>query len=137
MGNLELAAVNLVGESQTAILLRRDFDERLDASPAQVTRVIRKLIEKGTLLRVSLGMYVKAERSVFTGRTVPVLTLPDLAREGLKRLNIETVPSSAERTYNEGRSQQVPTGRTIGVLKDVKRQIGYNNVYVRYERVRA
>ena len=82
-------------------------------------------------------MYAKARRSTLTGKVIPVKSLPDLAREGLLRLNVVTVPSAAERAYNEGRTQQVPTGRTVGVTKDVRRRIGYDNTYVRFERVRA
>lgn len=37
-------------------------------------------------------------------------SLSALAREALDKLGVETVPTTYERLYNEGKSTQVPTG---------------------------
>jgi hypothetical protein len=137
MRDLEFQAANLVRQSPGAVLLRHDFAERLNASPSQISRVIRKLTHGGLLIRISVGMYAKTQYSSLSGKVIPASSLPELAREGLRRLNIAVFPSSAERAYNEGRSQQVPTGQMIGVMKPIKRRIGYDNTFVRYERVRV
>jgi hypothetical protein len=123
-------------DSPGAVLLRRDFTDRLNVSSSRITRLIRKLIGDGTLIRIGAGIYAKARRSKLSGRVIPMSSLPELAREALRLLNIPTLPSSADRAYSEGRSQQVPTGRVIGVPKVVRRRIGYGGVYVRFERVR-
>jgi len=83
MSDLELEAVNLVSGSPGAVLLRHDFAERLDASPSQITRVIRKLTDDGMLVRIGIGMYAKARRSKLSGKVIPVLSLSELARKGL------------------------------------------------------
>jgi DNA-binding Lrp family transcriptional regulator len=137
MNALELQAVDFVKASFSAVLLRRDFSQRLNASSSQITRLIRKLADEGMLLKISTGMYAKTRKSKLSGKVIPIRSLPELAREGLERLGITVLPSSAERAYNEGRSQQVPTGCVIGVSRVVNRRIGYDNTYVQFERVRA
>ena len=61
--------------------------------------------------------------------------MPELAKELLRKLGVQVVPSSAERDYNSGKSTQVPTGRVIGVKGRVVRRIGYNGRYVSFEKV--
>ncbi|MEA1673982.1 DUF6088 family protein [Nitrospirillum sp. BR 11163] len=136
MSGLESQAFELVRASPEIVLLRADFVDGLNASQSQISRVLRKLTGRAVLIRIGVGIYAKTCRSSLSGRVIPAASLPDLARAALHRLNVQTAPSKAERAYNEGRSQQVPTGRTVGVTKTVRRRIGYGGAYVRFERVR-
>ena len=61
--------------------------------------------------------------------------MPEFAKELLKKLGVEVVPSSAERAYIAGKSTQVPTGRVIGVRGRIVRRIGYNGNYITFEKV--
>jgi hypothetical protein len=54
----------------------------------------------------------------------------------LARLGIETVPSRLKQAYNAGRTTQVPTGWVVGVKRRVRRRIGYNGIYLSFERAR-
>jgi hypothetical protein len=45
------------------------------------------------------------------------------------------VPTRFERAYNSGRSEQVPTGRVVAIRgRRVRRQIGYDGVFLSFER---
>ena len=43
--------------------------------------------------------------------------------------------SRSVQDYNAGRTTQVPTGRLVGVLRRVRRQIGYKEITLSFERV--
>ena len=55
-------------------------------------------------------------------------------KEALTRLGVEVVPTRLEEAYNAGTSTQVPTGRVVGVRGRVRRQIGYDGVFLGFER---
>lgn len=113
--------------------MRGDFEDlgRYD----QIGRMLHLLIKEKMLIRIGHGLYAKAKKSSLSDKIVPVKPLPDLAQEALERLGFETAPSTLQCDYNAGRTTQVPTGRVIGVKGRVKRKIGYDGVYVSYERV--
>lgn len=130
---LEARVAKRIARKQANVFLREDFDDLGDYD--QVGRVLRKLTAKGKLIRIGYGLYAKAQPSIFTGEIVPTANLPELGREALTRLRIETAPSTADVAYATGRSTQVPTGRLIGVKGRVKRRIGYDGTYLFYEHV--
>jgi len=66
----------------------------------------------------------KAKKSPITGELVPVVPLPELAKEVLTRLGNKTAPSCMEKDYNTGKTTQVPTGRVIAVKGRISRKIG-------------
>jgi hypothetical protein len=57
-----------------------------------------------------------------------------MAVEALGRLGIETAPTRLEQAYNAGRSTQVPSGRVVAVTKRVRRKIGYDGIFLGFER---
>lgn len=116
---------------QSPILLRKDFSDL--GSYDWVGRNLNKLIQKGQLVRIGYGLYAKAKRSALTGEIVPVVPLPTLGKEALKRLGFETFPTEAEVKYKEGSSTQVPTGRSIGVKDRISRKIGFGGAYISFE----
>ena len=85
------------------------------------------------IIRIGYGLYAKARKSSLTGELIPVAPLPELAKEALERLGVETAPSRLEKDYNAGLTTQVPTGRMIAVKGRVSRKIGYGGAYVSYE----
>ena len=95
------------------------------------------LVKEGALIKIGQGIYVRAVVSPLYNRPALPKSLNSLAEEALKRLDIPTVPTSMERSYNEGRSTQVPTGRVvIGVRKRVRRSIGFKGYTLRFEQTR-
>jgi hypothetical protein len=100
----------------------------------QVGRALRRLVGKGLLIKIGQGLYARARRSSLDGKLRPERGLAT-RKEALQRLGVETVPTRAERAYNSGRSEQVPTGRVVAIRgRRVRRQIGYDGVFLGFER---
>lgn len=115
------------------VFLRADFEDL--GGYDQVGRALRQLVLRGQLMKVGFGIYSRAVKSPFDDRPIPPNGLLTL-REALERVGIDTRPSRYEQDYNAGRTTQVPTGRVVGVLRRVRRQIGYNGFTLRFERAR-
>ena len=101
----------------------------------QVVRALRSLIVEGLVARIGYGLYARARISRISGNILPEKSLPELGIESMKKLKIKTGVPSLEKSYLEGKSTQVPTGRMIRVVKSrVSRKIGYNGNDISYER---
>ncbi len=120
-----------IARKKCSVFVREDFRDLSDYD--QVGRALRNIAKNGRLIRVGYGVYAKAKKSPITGELVPVVPLPDLAKEALARLGIQTAPSRLEKDYNAGKTTQVPTGRVIAVKGRISRKIGYGGAYVSYE----
>ena len=121
-----------ISRSSRNVFLRADFAEF--GSYDAVGRALRQMTNAGRLIQIGYGLYAKAERSPLSGKPAPLVGIKRLAAEALKRLGKAVEPSSFERSYNAGRSTQVPTGRTLAVKDRVSRRIGYDGNYVVLER---
>ena len=122
-----------MARKNAAVFVREDFEDL--GGYDQIGRILRQLAASGKLIKIGYGLYAKAERSTLTGEVVPVLPLPTLAKEALKRLGVDTDITKLERDYKAGLTTQVPTGRKIAVKGRVSRKIGYNGAYISYEPV--
>jgi hypothetical protein len=122
-----------VKRSKTPVFVRNDFKDI--GGYDQVGRVLRGLVKKGLLIGLGYGTYARSKRSSVSGGSIPERPLPELAKELLKKLGVQVVPSSAEGAYNSGISTQVPTGRVIGVKGRIVRRIGFNGRYVSFEKI--
>ncbi len=120
-----------IARKKCSVFVREDFRDLSDYD--QVGRALRNIAKNGRLIRVGYGVYAKAKKSPITGELVPVVPLPELAKEALARLGIQTAPSRLEKDYNAGKTTQVPTGRVIAVKGRISRKIGYGGAYVSYE----
>ncbi len=116
------------------VFLRADFADL--GSYGQVGRALRTLEREGSLIRIGQGLYARATLSSLDGQPFPVNGLRTLT-EALHRLGVETTPSRADRAYNSGQSEQVPTGRVVGVRgKRIRRRIGYGGISLIFERTK-
>ena len=115
------------------VFLRTDFADL--GGYNQVGLVLRRLVREGKLTRIGLGIYTRTGLSPFDGTVIPCKGLYRLTEEAFRRLGIRTDLTDMQRAYSEGRSTQVPTGRTIGVDRRVRREIGFNGATMSYERV--
>ena len=129
---LEKRIAERVARKKTDVLLRADFKDL--GGYDQVGRGLRRLVAKGTLVKIGYGLYTRPTISPLSGKTILKKNLPALAAEALGRLNVEMVTSSSAQAYNAGLTTQVPTGRVIAVKGRVSRKIGYGGAYVTYER---
>lgn len=121
-----------IKRSKSHVFLRKDFEDI--GGYDQVGRILRVFVEKGVLISIGYGAYVRTRVSSVTGNLIPEKPIPDLANELLKKMGIKTFLTKAEVAYNNGESTQVPTGRVIGVQGRIVRKLGYNGVSVAYER---
>ena len=119
------------------VFLRSDFKDL--GGYDQVGRALRRLVAKGTLVRIGYGLYARATIGPLSGKVVPANGLPSLAIEALQRLkdqkllDVEIMTSAATRAYNAGQTTQVPTGRVIGIKGRVSRKIAFGGNQISYE----
>ena len=121
-----------VKRSAESVFVRKDFADL--GSYHQVGRVLHQLVQKGLLISIGYGLYARAKQSILSGKIVPETPLPELAEVALRKLGVKVIPTKAQRDYNNRISTQVPTGRVIGVQGRISRKIGYNTIYVSYEK---
>jgi hypothetical protein len=134
MESLEWRIVKRIDRKRGDVFLRSDFRDL--GGYDQIGRVLRVLVRKGRLLKIGQGLYTRAEASPFDGRPAPVKGLRSVAAEALRRLGIQTIPTQLEKAHRAGETTQIPAGRVIGVRKRVRRKIGYDGIYVSFERDR-
>jgi Family of unknown function (DUF6088) len=131
--SLEQRLEKRIARKRGDVFLRADFDDM--GGYDQVGRALRKLIRKGRLLKAGYGIYTRARPSSIDGQPTPIKGLRELAIEALGRLGVETAPTRFERAYNSGQSEQVPSGRVIGILgKRIRRKIGCGGMFLSFER---
>lgn len=131
--SLESRIRQRIARKRNDVFLRADFHDL--GGYDQVGRALRALVRRGSLLRIGQGLYARARPSQLDGQPTPTLGLRELAREALGRVGYETALTRYEEDYNAGRSTQVSTGRVIGVRGRVRRQIMYNGIPLKYERI--
>ena len=129
--NLETRLLKSIDRKRGDVFLRSDFRDL--GGYDQVGRVLRDLVRKGLLLKVSHGLYTRAVKSPFSDNPVPPKGLTTL-KEALKRVGVQVVQTRLERDYNAGRTTQVPTGRVVAVRGRVRRKIGYDGIFLSFER---
>lgn len=134
-GCLEEKIKNFIQYRKRLVFLRSDFEE-ICADYDQVGRALKKLVQKGILIKVGYGLYAKSKKSLFSGKIIPRKDIQEIGKACLKRLNLKAYPSQSENNYNSGSSTQVPTGRVIAVSGRISRKIGYNGTYLAFEKIR-
>lgn len=104
-------------------------------SSAQIGRVLARLVEDGTLVRVSKGAYAKTRVNRFSGKMTPVATLEEVASEVFRKLEIEVGPSAATQAYNERKTTQIPAGVVVNTgTRRISRKITIGSSSVIYEK---
>jgi hypothetical protein len=102
----------------------------------QVLRALRELTEAGKLIHLGYGAYGRARISPLTNE--PMLAgdgFGQVSREVLTKLNVPWEPTTAERSYNEGRSTQVPMTPRVRLRNSrFSRKLRYNTMELTFER---
>lgn len=86
-------------------------------SSDQVKRVLAKLVDEGTLSRVSQGAYAKTRINRFTGKPTPAGTLEAIAGELFAKLKVEARPGKLLREYNQAPTTRVPAETVVDTVK--------------------
>ncbi len=129
--NLKTRVLKRINRKRGDVFLREDFRDL--GGYDQVGRALRGLVRDGKLLKVGYGVYTRAVKSPFGDKPVPPKGLATLT-EALKRLGAEIEATRLERDYNAGRTTQVPTGRVVAVRGRISRKLGYNGIFLSFER---
>lgn len=82
----------------------------------RLNRALKAFLNKGCIIKISHGLYAKAEQMVFAnGKTETVLrkSFESVAIEALNKLGIRWEFGSAIQEYNHGQSTQIPTAFTV------------------------
>ncbi len=122
-----------IKRNKSSVFIPGDFFDLSDRD--QVGRVLRALVREGDLMKIGQGLYARTKISSLSGKTVPEKSLPELAKEALKKLGVDVQGSSFKKEYDAGKTTQVPTGRVIAVKGRVSRKIGYDGKYISLQKV--
>ncbi|MGE8510433.1 MAG: DUF6088 family protein [Paraburkholderia terricola] len=127
-GRLKIA----IAKRASDVFLRTDF-ARL-GSEAQLGRALRSLIESGVIVKLGVGVYAKAKRSVLSGEPIPVQPVEVLAEEALGRLGVKVYPSKQVELYNAGKTTQLPAATVVNTgNRRIVRKLGFGKKTVQYE----
>lgn len=119
-------------------LVLRPVDFQAFGSEASVKRALKELVDQGLLVRLGVGLYAKAKRSVLSGQPIPARPLEVLGPMALTRLGVTLRESTRIRDYNAGLTTQVPTGIVVNTgRRRITRKIGFNGKFVEYEHGRV
>lgn len=124
--------VRSIMQKKECVYLRQEFGKF--GSRAGVNRALSKLIADGKIVRVGTGLYAPAKKSFLTGKSIPTTTDLEFGNLALKKLGVDTFPTSAQEEYNSGKTTQVPPLIVFNVGKSrIRRRIGFNGC-VGYEK---
>lgn len=122
-----------ISRSSGAVVVPGDFKDL--SGRDQVGRALRELVDEQILVKFGRGLYAKTKRSSLTNKVIPVKPLPELAKEALRKLQVEIVVADDQSRQDSGRSTQVPTGRVIAVKGRVCRKMTYDGKSIKYQYV--
>jgi hypothetical protein len=114
------------------VFVRKDFAAL--GSEAQVNRALRSLVSRGVIVKLGVGVYAKAKKSVLSGMAIPVKPVSVLAPIALQKLGVKTFPSQMTQSYNAGTTTQIPTGNILNIGKRrINRKLGFGTQTIAYE----
>lgn len=121
-----------INQSPERVFVTKDFSGL--GSDRQISRVLKKLIDQHQLAKIGFGLYAKAYVSPYLSTPLLVDGFDYVAREALDRLQVAWEPGSAEKEYNAGKTQQVPTQHVVRLKSRLRRHIQHQGRQVYYER---
>jgi len=121
-----------IKQSSASVFLMKDFADL--GSSRQISNVLKKLIRQCQLAKIGYGLYAKAYLSPYLSTPLLVDGFCYVTREALDRLQVRWEPGSAEKEYNEGKTQQVPTQHVVRLKSRLRRVIRYEGCQLYYEK---
>lgn len=133
---LESRILKKISCKKREVFIRADFED-ISSDYDQIGRALKKLVQKGILIRVGYGLYTKAMKSSISDKVIPRIGMNELGKQCLKRLFVSVSSTVAEEEYNKGLSTQFPTGRVIGIKGRFSRKITINGISLVFEKAQA
>lgn len=114
------------------VFVRAEFAKM--GSEAQVSRALRQLVSSGVVVKLGVGVYAKAKKSVLSGASIPVKPVDVLAPIALQKLGVTVYPSQNIRQYNSGKTTQIPAGNVLNTgSRRIARKLGFGKQTIVYE----
>lgn len=114
------------------VFVRPEFAKM--GSEAQVSRALRQLVSEGVIVKLGVGVYAKAKKSVLSGTAIPVKPVDVLAPIALQKLGVNVYPSQGTKEYNSGTTTQIPAGNVLNTgNRRIVRRLGFGKQTIRYE----
>jgi hypothetical protein len=108
------------------VVLRADIANL--AGPREISRALKRLVERGYLAKLGYGVYAKLAHSQVTQTSYLKEGVLPTMRAALTKLNIRWEPSPEERAYQVGLSTQIPVNPTTKLKDRFRRQLRYRNM---------
>lgn len=131
--SLQYRLAKRISEIQDSVIFYSDIEDLSNDAP-QLNRALRAIMREKILVRVSRGIYAKAEPVEYFDAPILKDTLENVAQKIFNRLDVKWDLTSAQKEYNSGKSTQVPVRVVFRLNSRLRRKIGYDGYYVRYER---
>ncbi|MFL9914705.1 DUF6088 family protein [Paraburkholderia fungorum] len=130
---LEDRVIRSIARRKGVVILRSELSPL--GSPAQLSRVLRKLVAARALVRVSKGVYAKTRMNRFAGQLMPAATFETIAAETFEKLGIDIGHGKLAMEYNSGASTQVPMQAIVTTgRRRISRKIQVGTRMMTYER---
>lgn len=126
--NILLAISSIEG----AIILRSDVSAYGEAR--QISRVLKFLVEDGQLIKLGYGVYVKAEKTVYSSSPIMIVPIAEAYMEALDRLGIRWQLGEVIQNYNSGKTQQVPAKFIVRLKDRFRGRLGVSGRELVFER---
>ncbi|MDZ4140460.1 MAG: DUF6088 family protein [Methylotenera sp.] len=118
--------------SKANVFIRADFKKF--GGYDQVGRALKEVIEAGNLVKMGYGVYSKTEKSVLSGKPIPVVTITEAGLEVMKKLGVKADVGYFARQYRDGKTIQIPMKEVIAVDKPITRKIYFGKRILGYEK---
>ncbi len=119
-------------QTKGKVFLFRDA-ANLTKNKSQVSRALGELVKKGKLIKISCGVFAKAQYSERLKKPMLDGNPKTIFLEALTRLNVKWEPGKFTQDYNAGRSTQVPVNDAVKLKTRTRRNIAWGNMKLRYE----
>jgi hypothetical protein len=129
--SLKYKILNRIKDISGNVVLRSDF--RNFGSYRQISRILDTLIEEKKLVRISFGVYAKAETSKYIEEPILKTSFDAVTKEALNRMNIKWDLTTAQKAYNEGKTTQIPVYPGVRLRSRCRRDFSFGNSLLRYE----
>lgn len=117
--------------SKANVFIRADFKKF--GGYDQVGRALKEIIADGDLVKMGYGVYSKAEKSVLSGKPIPIATVTEAGLVVMNKLGVKADVSYFARQYRDGKTTQIPMKEVIAVSKPITRKIYYGKRVLEYE----
>jgi len=123
---------------QGQVFTRKDLEsDYSNQAQLRLNRALKAFLKEGLILKISHGLYAKAEPMSFTnGKIKPVLqeSFETVAMEALNKLNVKWELGSAIQEYNRGETTQVPAVFSVQLKSRFRGKISVEGRSLVFER---